>query len=206
MLDLCTYLFSNTSFSKQRMSMLDFGALNMQKLPCSTLPLESNKIRVELLGKLWLTHDTSEVQCIIILWMLLTLCWSSLELFLLLQTIWWVADTLWMTLFFLLCIVSAVVAIGAVLFAFQQFAGINAIFYFSSTVFKSAGVASDVGASVAVGVVNLLGELNVHMTVQPGVFFSCLSRMYSYEDFSHCLNFWAEQIVCILQPHALRVT
>lgn len=95
-------------------------------------------------------------------------------------------------MFFVLCIVSAVVAIGAVLFAFQQFAGINAIFYFSSTVFKSAGVASDVGASVAVGVVNLLGELNVHVTVQPGILFPCLSWMLSYEDFLHCLVFWAE--------------
>jgi len=49
------------------------------------------------------------------------------------------------------------VTIGAVLFAFQQLAGINAIFYFSSSVFKSAGVTSEVGASVAVGVVNLIG-------------------------------------------------
>jgi hypothetical protein len=52
----------------------------------------------------------------------------------------------------------AVVIIGAVLFAFQQFAGINAIFYFSSAVFKSAGLTSEIGASVAVGVVNLIGE------------------------------------------------
>lgn len=52
----------------------------------------------------------------------------------------------------------AVVIIGAVLFAFQQFAGINAIFYFSSAVFKSAGLTSEIGASVAVGVVNLIGK------------------------------------------------
>lgn len=51
-----------------------------------------------------------------------------------------------------------VVLIGAVLFAFQQFAGINAIFYFSSSVFKSAGLTSEVGASVAVGVVNLIAS------------------------------------------------
>jgi hypothetical protein len=50
-----------------------------------------------------------------------------------------------------------VVAIGAALFAFQQFAGINAVFYFSSTVFQAAGVTSDVAASVSVGAVNLLG-------------------------------------------------
>lgn len=51
-----------------------------------------------------------------------------------------------------------VVTIGAVLFAFQQFAGINAIFYFSSAVFKSAGITSEVGASVAVGVVNFIAS------------------------------------------------
>jgi hypothetical protein len=50
-----------------------------------------------------------------------------------------------------------VVAIGAALFAFQQFAGINAVFYFSSTVFRAAGMTSDVAASVSVGAVNLLG-------------------------------------------------
>ncbi|KAG0559413.1 hypothetical protein KC19_10G102600 [Ceratodon purpureus] len=51
-----------------------------------------------------------------------------------------------------------VVTIGAVLFAFQQFAGINAIFYFSSAVFKSAGLNSEIAASVAVGVVNLIAS------------------------------------------------
>ena len=47
--------------------------------------------------------------------------------------------------------------IGAALFAFQQFAGINAVFYFSTTVFRKAGVTSDVFASVLVGAVNLFG-------------------------------------------------
>lgn len=51
------------------------------------------------------------------------------------------------------------VAIGAALFAFQQFAGINAVFYFSSAVFRQAGVTSDVAASVSVGAVNLFGKL-----------------------------------------------
>jgi MFS family permease len=51
-----------------------------------------------------------------------------------------------------------VVAIGAALFAFQQFAGINAVFYFSSTVFRAAGMTSDVAASVSVGAVNLLAS------------------------------------------------
>ncbi|KAH9571351.1 hypothetical protein CY35_02G090200 [Sphagnum magellanicum] len=51
-----------------------------------------------------------------------------------------------------------VVAIGAALFAFQQFAGINAVFYFSSTVFRAAGMTSDVAASVSVGAINLLAS------------------------------------------------
>lgn len=51
-----------------------------------------------------------------------------------------------------------VVIIGAALFAFQQLAGINAVFYFSSTVFRNAGITSDVVASVSVGVVNLFAS------------------------------------------------
>ncbi|KAJ9167831.1 hypothetical protein P3X46_019424 [Hevea brasiliensis] len=47
-----------------------------------------------------------------------------------------------------------VVFIGSTLFALQQLSGINAVFYFSSTVFKSAGVPSDL-ANVFVGLANL---------------------------------------------------
>lgn len=50
----------------------------------------------------------------------------------------------------------AVVFIGSTLFALQQLSGINAVFYFSSTVFKSAGVPSD-QANVFVGIANLSG-------------------------------------------------
>lgn len=52
---------------------------------------------------------------------------------------------------------NAVVAIGAAMFALQQLSGINAVFYFSSTVFRNAGISSDLIASVSVGAVNLLG-------------------------------------------------
>ncbi|KAI5067347.1 hypothetical protein GOP47_0017875 [Adiantum capillus-veneris] len=45
---------------------------------------------------------------------------------------------------------------GAAIFVFQQFAGINAIVYFSSTIFRNAGVASSLAASVCVGFVNLV--------------------------------------------------
>lgn len=50
----------------------------------------------------------------------------------------------------------AVVFIGSTLFALQQLSGINAVFYFSSTVFKKAGVPS-ASANICVGVCNLLG-------------------------------------------------
>ncbi|KAF2323429.1 hypothetical protein GH714_035411 [Hevea brasiliensis] len=51
-----------------------------------------------------------------------------------------------------------VVFIGSALFVLQQLSGINAIFYFSSTVFKSAGVPSKI-ANVSVGICNLLGSV-----------------------------------------------
>lgn len=52
----------------------------------------------------------------------------------------------------------AVVFIGSTLFALQQLSGINAVFYFSSSVFKSFGVPSD-RANICIGVANFLGML-----------------------------------------------
>ncbi|KAK1583502.1 hypothetical protein Q3G72_024311 [Acer saccharum] len=52
---------------------------------------------------------------------------------------------------------SRVVFIGSTLFALQQLSGINAVFYFSSTVFKSAGVPSGL-ANAFVGIANLSGS------------------------------------------------
>lgn len=49
--------------------------------------------------------------------------------------------------------------IGLLLFAFQQFAGINALVFFSTSVFRQAGVTSDTLASLAVGATNVLGTL-----------------------------------------------
>jgi len=51
-----------------------------------------------------------------------------------------------------------VVFIGSTLFALQQLSGINAVFYFSSTVFKSAGVPSNL-ANVFIGIANLTGSI-----------------------------------------------
>ncbi|KAL3699632.1 hypothetical protein R1sor_017654 [Riccia sorocarpa] len=53
---------------------------------------------------------------------------------------------------------AKVVSIGAALFAFQQLAGINAVFYFSTVVFKNAGVTSSIAASVSMAVVNLIAS------------------------------------------------
>ncbi|XP_057468325.1 probable plastidic glucose transporter 2 [Actinidia eriantha] len=53
---------------------------------------------------------------------------------------------------------SRVVFIGSTLFALQQLSGINAVFYFSSTVFRSAGISSNL-ANIFVGIANLLGSV-----------------------------------------------
>ncbi|KAK9683190.1 hypothetical protein RND81_10G122100 [Saponaria officinalis] len=52
---------------------------------------------------------------------------------------------------------SKVVSVGAALFLFQQLAGINAVVYYSTSVFRSAGIASDVAASALVGASNVFG-------------------------------------------------
>lgn len=57
----------------------------------------------------------------------------------------------------LIVVVIAVVSIGAALFLFQQFAGINAVVYYSTAVFRSAGISSDVAASALVGAANVFG-------------------------------------------------
>ncbi|KAJ9173049.1 hypothetical protein P3X46_016225 [Hevea brasiliensis] len=50
-----------------------------------------------------------------------------------------------------------VVSVGVALFFFQQMAGINAVVYYSTAVFRSVGIASDVAASALVGASNVFG-------------------------------------------------
>ncbi|CAN4079954.1 unnamed protein product [Withania somnifera] len=50
-----------------------------------------------------------------------------------------------------------VVSIGAAMFLFQQLAGINAVVYYSTAVFRSAGITSDLAASALVGAANVFG-------------------------------------------------
>ncbi|KAE9588060.1 putative major facilitator, sugar transporter, major facilitator superfamily [Lupinus albus] len=51
-----------------------------------------------------------------------------------------------------------VMFIGCTLFALQQLSGINAVFYFSSAIFKSFDVSSHIG-NTCVGICNLLGSI-----------------------------------------------
>lgn len=67
-------------------------------------------------------------------------------------------------------VLGAVVLVGMSLFLFQQLAGINAVVYFSTQVFRSAGITSDVAASALVGAANVAGKL-----ATPGVSFYLLS-------------------------------
>ncbi|XP_062080998.1 ras-related protein RABA1f-like [Humulus lupulus] len=48
-------------------------------------------------------------------------------------------------------------SVGAALFLFQQLAGINVVVYYSTSAFRSAGIASDVSASALVGAANVFG-------------------------------------------------
>lgn len=54
---------------------------------------------------------------------------------------------------------SRAVTIGMLLFVFQQCAGINALVFFSTSVFRQAGVQSDTLASAAVGATNVIGTI-----------------------------------------------
>ena len=53
---------------------------------------------------------------------------------------------------------ATVVFIGITLFALQQLSGINSVFYFSSTVFRSVGVPPNL-ANICMGIANLSGSI-----------------------------------------------
>lgn len=50
-----------------------------------------------------------------------------------------------------------VVGLGAAVYLFQQLAGINAVVYYSTAVFRKVGIKSDVAASALVGLANVVG-------------------------------------------------
>ncbi|MBA0622235.1 hypothetical protein Godav_007796 [Gossypium davidsonii] len=79
-----------------------------------------------------------------------------------------------------------VVYIGSTLFALQQLSGINAVFYFSSSVFKSAGVPSDV-ANALIGVANLTGILCSLMAFLTTFYYGILVRLLMH-DFSFIIG------------------
>lgn len=80
--------------------------------------------------------------------------------------LWWpmLSDvTWWWFLPFLTTHLAAVVSVGAALFLFQQLAGINAVVYYSTSVFRSAGIKSDVAASAFVGAANVFGNYSIFL-------------------------------------------
>jgi len=54
---------------------------------------------------------------------------------------------------------SKALVVGPCMFIFQQLSGINAVVFFSSAVFRQAGVANDLLASVAVSATNMVGTV-----------------------------------------------
>lgn len=55
--------------------------------------------------------------------------------------------------------------IGIALHCLQQFSGINAVFYYSSDFFKSAGVENDWLGTVLIGSVNVIATAGVYLYV-----------------------------------------
>lgn len=103
--------------------------------------------------KVWSTQSCSMVATLmvqaILLFFLLHLCTSNN-----LSSV-----RLW-SLFITSPFFGTVVFIGTTLFALQQLSGINSVFYFSSTVFRSVGVPSNL-ANICMGISNLSGALKV---------------------------------------------
>jgi hypothetical protein len=76
---------------------------------------------------------------------------------------------------FFWCTLFAVVSIGASLFLIQQFSGINAVVFFSTAVFRGAGIKSDVAASALVALANVIGVCRLLM-----LNFSAINRETSF--------------------------
>uniref|UniRef100_A0A7R9YSH1 Major facilitator superfamily (MFS) profile domain-containing protein n=1 Tax=Chlamydomonas euryale TaxID=1486919 RepID=A0A7R9YSH1_9CHLO len=91
--------------------------------------------------------------------------------------------------------------IGILLFAFQQLAGINALVFFSTSVFRTAGVTSDTLASLAVGATNVLGTVIAASIIEKAGRTSLLSLSYLGQGlsmFAMALGF----TLPVLQPYS----
>jgi len=93
---------------------------------------------------------TSKIMSKVIFYSLLSL---QLVTILLVQLVSLICQGKWVIFYF-----YAVVSVGVALFFFQQMAGINAVVYYSTAVFRSAGIESDVAASALVGASNVFGK------------------------------------------------
>lgn len=72
-------------------------------------------------------------------------------------------------------VVFAVVSVGASLFFIQQFSGINAVVFFSTAVFRGAGIKSDVAASALVALSNVIGVCPFPMLLLSSLHFVIIS-------------------------------
>ncbi|MBA0720111.1 hypothetical protein Golax_007750 [Gossypium laxum] len=97
-----------------------------------------------------------------------------------------------------------VVFMGSSLFALQQLSGINAVFYFSSTVFKSAGVPSE-SANICVGIANLLGSLFALVSMdklgRKALLIASFSGMVKKKRFGLSFNVWCMLAAYISNPN-----
>ncbi|KAG1679661.1 hypothetical protein FOA52_006178 [Chlamydomonas sp. UWO 241] len=91
--------------------------------------------------------------------------------------------------------------IGLLLFAFQQLAGINALVFFSTSVFQAAGVKSGTLASVAVGATNVLGTVIAAGIIEKAGRTSLLMGSYLGQGVS-MLAMAAAFVVPALLPHS----
>ena len=97
------------------------------------------------------------------------------------------------------------VIIGMMMFVLQQFSGINAIIYFSTSVFKKAGGASTAIASAVVGAVNVLGTIIAGGVIEKAGRKYVTQYMFKSAAFSFFMNelSTATTNACVLRPRCV---